>query len=61
MSFLIPGLLPILLASIVIFIGMDLLVSRLGWYRHAWHPALLRASLFTILFCATSLLLRPWH
>lgn len=58
-SLLVPGLLPILLACVVVFVLLDLGLSRCGLYRQVWHPALFRASLFTVLFCGASLLLRP--
>jgi protein AaeX len=60
-TLLLPSLLPILLGCVLVFVAMDLLISRLGVYRFVWHPALFRASLFTVLFCIAGLLLRPWH
>jgi protein AaeX len=60
-SLLVPGLLFILLGCAPVFVCLDLLLSRLGCYRFVWHPALFRASLFTVLFCIAGLLLRPWH
>lgn len=58
-SLFVPALLPILVGSVLLFIALDLWLSRIGWYRHIWHPALFRASLFTALFCTAGLLLRP--
>jgi hypothetical protein len=55
----VPSLLPILVGCTLVFVGLDLLISRLGWYRFVWHPALFRAALFTALFCGAGLLLRP--
>jgi protein AaeX len=60
-TLLLPSLLPILLGCVLVFVAVDLLISRLGVYRFVWHPALFRASLFTVLFCIAGLLLRPWH
>jgi protein AaeX len=60
-SLLLPSLLPILLVCVLAFSALDLLISRLGVYRFVWHPALFRASLFTVLFCVAGLLSRPWH
>jgi protein AaeX len=60
-TLLMPSLLPILLGCVLVFVALDLLISRLGVYRFVWHPALFRASLFTVLFCIAGLLLRPWH
>jgi protein AaeX len=58
-SLLVPSLLPILVGCALLFVALDLLISRLGWYRFVWHPALFRAALFTVLFCVAGLLLRP--
>jgi protein AaeX len=60
-SLLVPSLLPVLLGCVLVFIPLDLLISRLGAYRFVWHPALFRASLFAVLFCIAGLLFRPWH
>jgi hypothetical protein len=61
LSLIMPALLVILVASVVLFIGLDFLLSWLGCYRRVWHPALFRAAIFTTLFSVLSLLLRPWH
>jgi protein AaeX len=61
LSLIMPALLVILLVSVVLFIGLDFLLSWLGCYRQVWHPALFRAAIFTMLFCGMSMLLRPWH
>lgn len=58
-ALLIPSLLPVLVGSALLFIALDLGLSRLGMYRHVWHPALFRASLFTVIFAAAGLWLRP--
>ena len=58
-SLLIPSLLPLFLGCVVVFIALDLGLSRLGLYRHVWHPSLFRASLFTTLFAAVGMVLRP--
>lgn len=34
---------------------LDRLAARLGLYQHAWHPVLLRVSLFTCLYGALAL------
>jgi hypothetical protein len=57
-SLLIPGLLPILIACALIFVVLDLVLARLGLYRHTWHPALFRMALFAALFSGASLILR---
>ncbi|MGC1550038.1 MAG: DUF1656 domain-containing protein [Rhodanobacter sp.] len=58
-TLLVPSLLPILAGCVVAFIVLDLILSRIGLYRHVWHPALFRAALFTTLFSAVGMLLRP--
>ncbi|MEO8780201.1 MAG: DUF1656 domain-containing protein [Rhodanobacter sp.] len=58
-SLLVPSLLSIFLGCVAVFIALDLLLSRVGLYRHVWHPALFRASLFTTLFAAIGMLLHP--
>ncbi len=58
-SLLVPSLLPIFMGCFAVFIGLDLLLSRRGLYRHVWHPALFRAALITTLFGAVGMLLRP--
>ena len=60
-SLLIPALLPLFIVSSLLFVGIDLLLTRLGCYRLVWHPALFRAALFCVVFCAGGLLLRPWR
>lgn len=47
---LVPTLLPILLLCIGLQWALDHGLTRLGFYRHVWHPALLRLSLFVVLF-----------
>lgn len=58
-SLLVPSLLLILAGCVMVFIVLDLMLSRMGLYRHVWHPALFRAALFTTLFSAVGMLLRP--
>ncbi|MFM0208535.1 DUF1656 domain-containing protein [Paraburkholderia sediminicola] len=57
-SLLVPGLLPILVACVLLFIVLDLVLARLGFYRYTWHPGLFRVALFATLFSGASLLLR---
>jgi protein AaeX len=56
-SLLMPGLLPILVACVLIFVFLDLLLARLDLYRYAWHPSLFRVALFAAMFSGASLLL----
>jgi protein AaeX len=48
----VPGIAVSLFGSLVIFIILDVLLTRAGFYRLFWHPALARASLFVCWFCA---------
>ncbi|BCF93492.1 MULTISPECIES: DUF1656 domain-containing protein [Paraburkholderia] len=57
-SFLVPYLLPVLIACVVVFVMLDLLFARLGVYRYAWHPGLFRVALFAAMFSGVSLLVR---
>ncbi|USU19162.1 DUF1656 domain-containing protein [Paraburkholderia fungorum] len=57
LSLLVPGLLPILAGCVLVFVVLDLVLARLGFYRYTWHPALVRIALFAILFSGASLLL----
>jgi hypothetical protein len=56
-GFFAPVLLIVLLASVVIFVALDLLLARIGVYRLAWHPGLFRVALFAILFCGAALVI----
>ena len=51
----VPGIAVWLLASLVIFIILDALLTRAGFYRFFWHPALAWVSLFVCWFCAVGL------
>jgi len=54
---LMPGLLPVFLCCLLVMVLLDLAVGRLGLYRHVWHPALFRFSVFVCLFGIAGLLL----
>ncbi|MDE1005494.1 MAG: DUF1656 domain-containing protein [Paraburkholderia fungorum] len=56
-SLLVPGLLPILAGCVLVFVVLDLVLARFGFYRHTWHPSLFRVALFAALFSGVSLLL----
>jgi protein AaeX len=51
----VPGIAVSLFGSLVIFIILDVLLTRVGLYRLFWHPALARVSLFVCWFCAGGL------
>jgi hypothetical protein len=54
---LVPGLLPVFLGCLLLMVVLDLVVGRLGLYRHVWHPALFRFAVFVCLFGVAGLLL----
>jgi hypothetical protein len=49
---LLPGVLPIFLASLVLQVVLDRVLSHVGAYRRSWHPALVRLCLFVCIFSA---------
>ncbi len=51
----VPGIAVWLFGSLVIFMVLDVLLTKAGFYRLFWHPALARASLFACWFCAVGL------
>jgi protein AaeX len=57
-GFFAPILLLVLVASIVLFVVLDLVLARFRVYRFAWHPTLFRVAIFISLFCAISLLVQ---
>jgi hypothetical protein len=57
LGFFAPTLLPLLVVCVACFIVIDLMLARFGIYRFAWHPGLLRVSLFAVLFCGAALLI----
>src|SRR5258708_23667048 len=50
-----PSLLLYFLAALLVFVIVDRLLTRLGFYRLLWHPSLSRFGLF--LFLVSALLL----
>lgn len=52
---LIPGLLAVFIGCLLLMMLLDMLVGRLGLYRHVWHPSLFRLALFVCLFGAAGL------
>ncbi|MGA2124956.1 MAG: DUF1656 domain-containing protein [Xanthobacteraceae bacterium] len=53
----VPGIAVWLFGSLVIFMVLDVLLTKAGFSRLFWHPALARASLFACWFCAGGLVL----
>ena len=54
---LVPGLMPVFLLCLLLMVLLDMLVGRLGLYRHVWHPSLFRLALFVCLFGVAGLFL----
>jgi hypothetical protein len=52
-----PGTLVLAVLMLPCFWLLDLALARVGLYRRALHPALVRVSLFTALFCGAVLTL----
>jgi protein AaeX len=57
-GFFAPTLLLVFVASVVVFVALDLLLASIGVYRFAWHPGLFRVALFTSLFCGAALIIQ---
>jgi hypothetical protein len=51
----VPGIAVWLFGSLVIFMVLDVLLTKAGFYRLFWHAALVRTSLFVCWFCAAGL------
>lgn len=49
---LVPSYLLYFVASTFLFVIVDRVLQRLGFYRLTWHPALARFGLFLCLFAA---------
>lgn len=47
---LIPTLLPVFVLCMALQVGLDRILGKLGFYRHVWHPALVRLCLLVCLF-----------
>ncbi|MGE4373037.1 MAG: DUF1656 domain-containing protein [Xanthobacter sp.] len=45
-----PAIFFYFLASLVIYLGVDMALSRLGTYRFFWHKSLVQACLVLIIF-----------
>ncbi len=53
---LFPTLFLVFLLSMVLQCVLELIFSRLGLYRHVWHPPLFRLSVFACVFGGLGLL-----
>jgi protein AaeX len=53
----VPVIIVCCVASLVIFVGANALLTKMGFYRLCWHPPLVRFSLFVILFYSVGLML----
>jgi len=54
-----PSYLFYFLASILLFVILDRVATRLGLFRLFWHPPLARLGLFLCLFSAVVLATKP--
>jgi protein AaeX len=54
-----PSLLLYFLAALLLFLVVDQLASRIGFYRLVWHPPLVRLAIFVCLFAGLVLVTRP--
>jgi protein AaeX len=54
-----PTLLLYFLASILLFVILDRLITRAGAYRLVWHPPLARLGLFLCVFSLLVFTTRP--
>jgi Protein of unknown function (DUF1656) len=52
-----PAIAAYFVASLGLFVLMDVLLTRSGFYRLFWHTPLVRVALFIILFCGGGLAL----
>jgi protein AaeX len=55
----VPAIAIWLVAVLLVFTGLDMLLTRWGFYRFFWDPPLARFALFGCLFCALGLLASP--
>jgi Protein of unknown function (DUF1656) len=51
----VPAIAAWFLASVGLFVPLDVLLTKSGAYRLFWHPPLVRFALFAIIFCGGSL------
>ena len=54
-----PSLLAYFLGAGALFVVIDRIFTRVGFYRLAWHPALARFGLFLCVFSALVLATKP--
>lgn len=54
-----PGALLLVVLLLPLFGLLDLALGRVGLYRRALHPSLLRVALFAGIYCAALLLFLP--
>jgi protein AaeX len=51
----VPAIAIWLIACLALFLVLDLLLAKAGFYRLFWHAALVRVALFVCVFCAGGL------
>ncbi|MCD9085199.1 DUF1656 domain-containing protein [Stenotrophomonas sp. SY1] len=54
-----PGALVLVVMLLPLFGLLDFALGRVGLYRRALHPSLLRVALFACIYCAALLLFLP--
>jgi hypothetical protein len=52
---LVPAIAAWFVLSLAVFVPVDVLLSRRGFYRLFWHVPLARFALFVCLFCGSAL------
>ena len=53
----VPAIAAWFVGALAIFVVIDVLLTRMGFFRLFWHAPLVRFGLFSCLFCAGGLLL----
>ncbi len=51
----VPGIAIWLVGGLLVFLGLDAILTRWGFYRLFWHAPLGRFALFVCLFCGSAL------
>ncbi|MCL2831415.1 MAG: DUF1656 domain-containing protein [Betaproteobacteria bacterium] len=54
----IPTLMPLMLVAFLVFLGLHLLLLRVGVYRHVWHPPLFNFALYILVLGTLFALMR---
>jgi hypothetical protein len=57
----IPSLLGLMLLAFLLQSGLQWVLSRVGVYRHVWHPPLFNLALYVLVLGALFALLHGWQ